>query len=450
MTAEIAIMNKHGVALAADSKVTISSSLGQKTFDTVNKVFTLSKVHPVGIMVFGNAEFMRYPWETIVKLYRSSRGNAFENTIVEWGSSFVDYVKTFGHIRDEDKIFNIYSVLNSVFRQTMDQTKALAKAKGIKWPSEEYEALLKEVLEQRVAELTRLDNWFDTVATKAIVNEFGGVINTAIDEHFSAYDDDLKHCAGALAILAIAKDFYSPSYSSGIVVAGFGEKEIFPTLVEYVTDGYIGDKLKISKLQEMDISRDLSAAISAFAQKEMVQRFMTGADGELMSTHFQLFGSSLETACLEILENYGKDEHKTSDVRDAIHKASLETMKKLWQISETISERNFSYPIIDMVSLLPKEELPLLAESLVGLTSLKRHVSTDIETVGGAIDVALISKSDGFIWIKRKHYFRPELNPHFAHNYMRGIDPGGAHETPRPNASARKGTRKSRRKRASS
>ena len=30
--------------------------------------------------------------------------------------------------------------------------------------------------------------------------------------------------------------------------------------------------------------------------------------------------------------------------------------------------------------------------------------------MGGPVDVAVISKGDGFIWIKRKHYFSPELN----------------------------------------
>lgn len=65
MTAEVAIMNKYAVALAADSKVTVSGMSMSKTYDTVSKVFTLSKVHPVGVMIFGNAEFMGYPWETI-------------------------------------------------------------------------------------------------------------------------------------------------------------------------------------------------------------------------------------------------------------------------------------------------------------------------------------------------------------------------------------------------
>jgi hypothetical protein len=40
-----------------------------------------------------------------------------------------------------------------------------------------------------------------------------------------------------------------------------------------------------------------------------------------------------------------------------------------------------------------------------------------METVGGPIDVAVISRGDGFIWIKRKQYFDPNLNPQFLKNY---------------------------------
>ncbi len=39
------------------------------------------------------------------------------------------------------------------------------------------------------------------------------------------------------------------------------------------------------------------------------------------------------------------------------------------------------------------------------------------ETVSDPIDVAVISKGDGFVWIKRKHYFERELNQHFFANY---------------------------------
>ena len=55
-----------------------------------------------------------------------------------------------------------------------------------------------------------------------------------------------------------------------------------------------------------------------------------------------------------------------------------------------------------------------MAEALINLTSLKRRVSPEEETVGGPTDVAVITKGDGMVWIKRKQYFPPELN----HGYL--------------------------------
>ena len=76
-------------------------------------------------------------------------------------------------------------------------------------------------------------------------------------------------------------------------------------------------------------------------------------------------------------------------------------------------ESQHSGPIMSIVSMLPKEELAEMAEALVNLTSLKRRVTPEDETVGGPVDVAVVSKGDGLIWIKRKHYFAPELNHRF-------------------------------------
>lgn len=70
MTAVVGILNKQAVALAADSAVTISGAKGRKIFNKANKLFTLSKYHPVGIMVYSSAAFMTTPWETIIKIYR--------------------------------------------------------------------------------------------------------------------------------------------------------------------------------------------------------------------------------------------------------------------------------------------------------------------------------------------------------------------------------------------
>ena len=78
--------------------------------------------------------------------------------------------------------------------------------------------------------------------------------------------------------------------------------------------------------------------------------------------------------------------------------------------------------IASAVEALTIKELAQVASTLVGLSSFEQQMSLNRETVGGPVDVAVISKGDGFIWIERKHYFRQELNNHFLRNYY---DDGG-------------------------
>ena len=73
MTAIVGVLNKHAVALAADSAVTLRG--GKKVMNTATKLFALSKYHPVAIAVYGNAEFIGTPWEIIIKEYREYLGN---------------------------------------------------------------------------------------------------------------------------------------------------------------------------------------------------------------------------------------------------------------------------------------------------------------------------------------------------------------------------------------
>lgn len=74
--------------------------------------------------------------------------------------------------------------------------------------------------------------------------------------------------------------------------------------------------------------------------------------------------------------------------------------------------------VLSAIEFLDKTEMVVLAENIVGVTALKQKVSLDVETVGGPIDVAFISKRGGFIWIKRKYYFNAELNPFFFRKYL--------------------------------
>lgn len=72
------------------------------------------------------------------------------------------------------------------------------------------------------------------------------------------------------------------------------------------------------------------------------------------------------------------------------------------------------------------QELAQVASTLVNLSSFQQQMSLGQQTVGGPIDVAVISKGDGFVWIDRKHYFRPELNNHFFQTYYERASKDGS------------------------
>ena len=58
------------------------------------------------------------------------------------------------------------------------------------------------------------------------------------------------------------------------------------------------------------------------------------------------------------------------------------------------------------------QELASMAESLVSITNLQRHFTSSEESVGGPVDVAVITRHEGFIWVKRKMWFDSQLNRH--------------------------------------
>jgi len=93
MTAEIAVMNKHGVAIAADSAVTAGSGEDAKVFNTANKIFALSNRHPVGIMAFGGADFMGVPWEVVIKEYRCRLGLNDFDRLRDYATDFMRFLR---------------------------------------------------------------------------------------------------------------------------------------------------------------------------------------------------------------------------------------------------------------------------------------------------------------------------------------------------------------------
>lgn len=72
MSAGICVMNRNAVALAADSAATIGQHIAIR--NSANKLFSLSRYAPVGVIIYANADLMRIPVEIIIKEYKNQLG----------------------------------------------------------------------------------------------------------------------------------------------------------------------------------------------------------------------------------------------------------------------------------------------------------------------------------------------------------------------------------------
>ncbi len=214
-----------------------------------------------------------------------------------------------------------------------------------------------------------------------------------------------------IAILSLQKNILSKG-RTGFVIAGFGDEEIFPTLISFEIDGLICDSLKYVRTNCVDIDRQgTKAKVLPFAQKEMVERFLYGLDDKIQNDITNFCRTTIPDIRTGIINEIAfQDERDREEIMKRSQNAESAFLDGLKEKAFEKIRAGSQIEIEDMVEFMPKPELAKMAEALVNLTSIKRRVSRGVETVGGPIDVAVISQAEGFVWVKRKHYFPPELN----------------------------------------
>lgn len=433
MTAEIAIMNKEAIALASDSAVTMSQERGQKIFTSANKLFTLSKYHPVGIMVYGNAIFMGVPWETIIKIYRNKLGKKKFGSLKEYVNDFVVFLDNGNPLfpdsmQKEYLRSSIYAYFDFIKDKIIENVDSKIDEKD-EINVEEIEQIVSEIIKEHYNRWEKTDNIpsIPKSFNKSLIDKYGKIINKAIKEVFQKLPISKSHANQLKKIAASLFSKFPEGIQkediSGVVIAGFGEKDTFPSLESFHVEGIINDKLKYKEDMSLKIDFKTSASIIPFAQGEMVSTFMEGSDPSYRNIEESYLSKIFNEYAGIVVDSIGKySDKEEKKLKEKLVSIGEEMLNGLRKNLETHRNERYIGPVTSVVSMLPKDELAAMAESLVNLTSFKRKVTMESETVGGPIDVAVISKGDGFIWIKRKHYFKADINPQFFANYYKKGD----------------------------
>ncbi len=409
MTTEIAIVNRHAIALAADSAVTIGRS---RVWKSANKIISLSPRNDIAIMIHNSADLLRVPWETIIKHFRDDCCFTKFDKVSDCASAFFEHI----HSNFIPRVTGLPEKEASLFVPIIDHIFDRSHEMNIT-PHESAKKIASEVSEHTVGS-DRIDNF---ISKQEFIERYGSIIKTICKSRFKKTPQSKTSSIifGILYDIVSAK--LSSEYDSGLVFCGFGSEELLPTVLHFSVDGSINGSLRSWCVNEVNLNTDAlhSPVILPFAQDDMIFLFMEG----IFKNYLEFIESSIKTILDEraksVVGRYVQDRDRATAELRSQEMENDKTVRELMLGFATYRNKQFSGQILQVVRSLPKDEMAAMAEALVELTSLKRKVSNSIESVGGPTDVAVISKGDGVVWIKRKHYFDIDINGDY--NYRRRL-----------------------------
>lgn len=422
-------MNSLAVALATDSAATVSVGRGNKIYNSADKLFMLSKRHPVGVMVYNSASLLGIPWETLLKMFREHLRNTEYPTLEEYGHHIIRFLDHNKHLFPESVQYQHYLRIVEILYRGINkgiETRILADIReGNADPNRE--AIARDFIQKSLAtwhaepEAERLD----PSAGSDLASRGSDKVRAAVNKcfpHLKLQRNEIQ-ALRELAMLVVNKRKILDEIRSGLVVAGFGRDEYFPVMQCFELGEVYLNRLKYHQAPTQKISADERSLVQPFAQSDMVKTFLGGISPEFRKravSEFVEFATDLPNKVIDQISDLStaQRDHWKKHMRPRSEKAAEQLVIEL----ELYRHRRHLAPILAAITHLPKDELAHVAASLVNLNSFQKRVSMEQETVGGPIDVAIITKGDGFIWIDRKHYFRPELNHQFFRNYTADID----------------------------
>jgi len=460
MTSQIALLNHLGAALASDSVVSFESG---RNYSTVNKIFSLAGRQPVGIMICDSARYTPgdVAWERVIGLFRQHIGEKELPELNDYVFEFQRFVTTNEAINSKKK--NDLRIQEDLVEYFTSRIIAAASAREEMLASSRLSDLpdylpevgdyFSEAIESRIDWLDqwRINELEDLSSDEEWLNHLFTITKTHKHNAKSAseYFVERHNCKKSrkkmenLFIYHLARWGHTMYWknSSTVVFVGFGEKEISPELTQMKvgadvnSDSFsdiefhgIRDRVDYGDSGSLDDVVDESSGIkrwtgsamlTPFAISTEMQNILNGihednsyAIQEYMPGYiFDLIRKDL-LEILEETEGVGKatinrvttaldenSENLTKNISGEVRKGIFATKKKRRERFRFVTAR------------VPMKELAMFARTLVSLEAQIAHYSKDRKVVGGPIDLATITKEDGFLWVDTKQEVDAKKNP---------------------------------------
>lgn len=400
MTAELGLLNKTSIVLAADSAATILNH--NKVFNTADKLFSLSKTEPIGIMVYNNSNWLGVPFEIIIKSYTKHLEDKSLKSLKDYQVDFINFLKTFqkkyvNESKIKDSLENIFHHILDEFKEFIEKKKLVVKNKNFSELLIDELKMFNDKLEAGDSFLESLKNITFDLFKEKYQEDLNTIIKGFCNQNDVEYNDDILKIIFLSVYLKLKNKFKTEDDYTGVVIAGYGSNEIYPTICNLRIGLVIADEIKYEIKRIREINDENTSIIYPFAQRDVIDTLIQGYSNNIKQIFSKSITSEFDKIKKQLLEKYDTlNEHQLNEIfknsETAINK-NITNYSKNYYIS----------PLIKSVGFLRKEDLIELSEAFINITSMNKKTNNSLQSVGGPIDIAYITKHEGFVWVKKKN-----------------------------------------------
>ena len=426
MTAQVVLMNGLGIALASDSAVTS----GGKVLNTSEKVYELALPHKIAILTSGRASFMGFPWEVVFSAWYETLKSPLP-TVIEYRESLYKFLRTVlpagGDLAPAEADYlrssyfgpsNAFSTASEILSnivvpayEEILSPEQYAEFMNNGW-SEEFRSEMTDLFPSGIlpeiaaafaeAEASRIETFVaapevSLAQAQVWVEKYWKQTDSGPSEMdlkswpvIPGLDEQIKHL---WAVFVMHADYVG---ESNVNIVGYGSSDLFPSAAGVFFHGVVGGVLL--KRFEGDIEPSNAPRHLFFAQSDAISALFLGDDSLLTKTAVENTEKTLST----IYDQLADSEDEQAKLAREYVSASLakgdiaDEMKRAGK--ETRAE-----PFRKAIGMSPILDLAEFAAQLVGVQAAYAAMTQENPSVGGHVDLAVLSHRRGFEWIRHKN-----------------------------------------------
>ena len=408
MTSEIAVMNQRAVALAADSAVTLTDGHGMVVVrNEQRKLYQLVEGRPAGVMFYGAADIMGHPWDHLIEHFRATHGGAAPEHLSEYGAAFTNMLDHLEEFFPRERHGDEYRrLLASIYGYILRHAQNLQQIAG-EGASADI-AILDAAVEQVWRDYQfypdgspRPDlTCFPPDFASTIERDHGETINELVSYWFAAagLGQQALQRLRDIAVFCVIKNLFIEEMT-GLVFAGFGSQDRYPVLSGWYVSAIVSGIAKRAEVMHDAIDTEEKSRIRFFADSAATTAFILGIDFNLERRLYGGFDAMMRVLVDEVVNAFPEaDPAQRETVRSEFRNAVPEYLRAVHSYISDYQMRAFIHPVLSVLEIATRGDLALTARELVSLNAFKKRIMAQRETVGGEIDVAVISREDGFQW----------------------------------------------------